>query len=697
MKRWRHRRLFFAGWMLALAGFAVAEQVDPRFPADRPAVPPEEWTRWPRARVRQLEAERDQLLKKISVLPQHDPQFQSDHLGFHSLFEDPDPDGSLPPHQIDIKLSRPAWIGSIALAPAFNPKESEGVAYAFPKRFKIEVLNAETGEFETVVDWMEENFPDPGPYPVFFAEINRLVKRVRITVPQVVRESGVSYFALGEIYLFHQPPDGQIGGNMVAWKSSFMEIAVSDSFTMPPLWNIQYLYDGVAGFGFPLSDETVASEDLMITFEDESPISDKVQVTLDLGRQVQIGRIDFWPAAAPYLLALPSFGFPQEISVELSSDPDFKTVKVLGTKNVGRRMYCGNLFSVIGEAYAAQYIRITMGGFSEYKGKRILGLGEISVSQNEKVWSIDCKVTAQGIPMEDLDQLPRLVDGCSRQRRILPQGDWIKGLALRRPLDRRLAVVERELELAQAAWRRIKQRSGIWAGSIVFIGLISGLVVQQRMRKRGMKKLKWRIARDLHDDVGSNLGSISLVAERLENDVPDAGVKEDLSELSLLAREASASLRDVVWVIDQGVIRLPELIQKLVERAERVLHGVELSVEIPQDCPDTVVPLTFKRHLIMFFKEAVHNCARHANASQVQIAVSIEEKQLRVRVSDNGCGFDPSEFSDGWGLNSMKERAQELGGEMELKTRRGEGTTVVLKIPLVALSREPNRAYKSSN
>ncbi|MCK4565350.1 MAG: sensor histidine kinase, partial [Verrucomicrobia bacterium] len=419
--------------------------------------------------------------------------------------------------------------------------------------------------------------------------------------------------------------------------------------------------------------------------------------TLDLGRVRDIGPIDFWPAMAPHLLALSAFGFPEKISVELSTDPDFKKAGVFGVKNASGNIHRGDLFSVKCEGYDARYVRITMEGLREYKGKRILGLGEISVSQNEKVWSIDCKVTAQGIPMEDLDQLPRLVDGCSRQRRILPQGEWIKGLALRRPLDRRLAVVERELELAQAAWRRIKQRSGIWAGSIVFMGLVGGLVVQQRMRKRGMKKLKWRIARDLHDDVGSNLGSISLVAERLENDVPDAGVKEDLSELSLLAREASASLRDVVWVIDQGVIRLPELIQKLVERAERVLHGVELSVEIPPDCPDTVVPLTFKRHLIMFFKEAVHNCARHANASQVQIAVSIEEKQLRVRIADNGCGFDPPESSGGWGLNSMKERAQELGGEMELKTRRGEGTTVVLKIPLEALSREPNRAYKSSN
>ena len=145
MKRGRHRQLFFAGWMLASAGFAGAEPVDPRFPSERSADLPEEWTRWPRARIQQLEAERDQLLKKISVLPLHDPKLRSDRLGYHSLFEEPGPAGSLPPHQIDFKLSWTPMLNSIALAPAFDPL-SPKVAYAFPKRFRIEVLNGKTDE-----------------------------------------------------------------------------------------------------------------------------------------------------------------------------------------------------------------------------------------------------------------------------------------------------------------------------------------------------------------------------------------------------------------------------------------------------------------------------------------------------------------------------------------------------------------------
>lgn len=667
-----------------------SEPVDPRFPEDRPTKVYTEGSWRPWVRIRQLEAERGQLLTKISVLPQHDPKTRTDYLGYHSLFEAPESEGSLVPHQLDIK-TLPYQIDAIALAPAFNPEESG--AYAFPKRFKIEVLNDGTDEFEDVVDWMGEDFPDPGPYPVFFSDISLYGRQVRITVPQGAGESGVAYFALGEIYLFRRGQDGQIGDNMVVWPTT--EIEASDSFTMPPIWDTQYLSDGMGGFGFPLSDKTVASEDLLIRSKNGAQLPDKVQFTLDLGQVQDIGPIDFWPAEAPYLLALPSFGFPEKISVELSTDPDFKTAEVIETENANRNI--GDLFSIKCKGYDARYIRITMEGLREYKGKKILGLGEISASHNERVWSVDCRVTAEGIPDEYLDQLPHLVDGFSRQRRILPQGEWIKGLAKRRPLDRRLAVVDRELALARETWRVLQFRISIWSGVLLGMGLIFGRVFLKRQRRRVLKKLKLRITRDLHDEVGSNLGSISLAAEDLKHVVGTAEADEEINNITLLAREACASLREVVWVIDQSTIRLPQLIQKLVERAERVLEGMELFFDISADCPDRVVSLKIKRHLVMFFKEAVHNCARHSGATRVWIDFLVVDQCLKISIRDDGCGFNSSESVGGWGLDSMKERAEELGGEMELISQEEKGTTITLKIRLETLDGEPSNAYTTSN
>jgi signal transduction histidine kinase len=215
------------------------------------------------------------------------------------------------------------------------------------------------------------------------------------------------------------------------------------------------------------------------------------------------------------------------------------------------------------------------------------------------------------------------------------------------------------------------------------------------MRRRGMNKLKWRIARDLHDDVGSNLGSISLAADELELANTDA--KEEIATISLLAREACAALREVVWVIDESTIRLPQLIQKLVDRAERVLDGVKLLVEVPSDCPDCMVSLIFKRHLFSFFKEAVHNCARHSQATQAYITIAVVDQCLQISLRDNGCGFDLADESGGWGLDSMKDRAKEMAAELELISQPGEGTTVRLTVSLKSLLSETDNLYKTSN
>lgn len=669
--------------------------VDPRFPSERGATPPEQWARWLPTRIRQLDAERSQLLENISALPQHRPVFLSNRLGYHSRLDEAETDETDPPNRIQFSWEWDPLLDSIALVPAFNPKAAE--TYAFPKRFKIEVRPIDTDVFETVVDWMDEDFPDPGLYPVFFAGIGRRVTQVCITVPQMLHESGMAYSALGEIYLMRQRPDGSTGANMAAWGPGHVAVEASDSFSMPPLWDLDYLHDERVGLGFPLSDETVAVPDLMVVFE-EGDAPDDVQLVLDLGRVQPIGRIEFWPAAPPAGLALPSFGFPGEIGVELSATADFAEKEELWTASDGGNRHRENLLSVAARAYRARYLRVTMRELAEHKGKRILGLGEIRVTEFDEDLSAGCRITARGIPEEQLDQLPLLVDGCSGQRRILPVGEWIKGLAQRRPLDRRLAVVDRELVLARAGWWSMKQRLGIWGSGSVVLVLMGGLVAQRQMRRRSLNRLKWRITRDLHDEVGSSLGSISLTAEQLENMTTDEVMQEELDDLSLMAREACVSLREVVWVSDRKTIHLPELVDKLIERATRVLHGsMELSVERAETYPLQEVSLPFKRHLIMLFKEAVHNCVRHAQATKVHMAFVVAGDGLRISIRDNGCGFDTEKATDGCGMDNMKERAREMGGIVKIASNPGEGTSIVLDVPLRALTNRADHHYKTSN
>jgi signal transduction histidine kinase len=688
MKGLRRRLLCWTGGILTGVGFAAAEPVDPRFPSEWVTEAAIEWSDWLPTRIEQLEAEQAQLLEQISVLPQHDPVFSSDHLGYHSSVGDPESGEELPPHQLVIKLAQRPLLDSVALVPAFNPSESR--SYAFPKRFKIEVMRAATKDFEIFVNWMDEDFPDPGLYPVFFSGLSNRVTQIRLTVPQVMRKSDEAYFALGEIYLFRSRSDGRMGANALAWGNEI--ITVSDSFSMPPYWSQQYLHDGQAGFGAPLSDQRVESEDLMVTYEKGEAFSDQVQVTMDLGRLRPIGRIDLWPAAAPYRLALPSFGFPGKIAVEISRTPDFvnakvfKKSKVLKPVNAGAHMYGGSLFSIIGKATPGRYVRITMEGLSEYKGRPILGLGEISVSNNEYVLSRDCKLTAQGIPPDDLEQLPRLVDGYARQRRILLQGEWIKGLAQRRPLDRRLAAVERELELARATLRRIQLRSSIWGGGIVATTLAVGLVLQRRQRLRHAKRLREQISSDLHDDIGSKVAAISLASTYVEKNAAESSVRRRGARIQAIASAMHRGLRNVLWLTDTRTDTLDQLVQKLADCARIGIAAERLSLKTSpiRSVPAKPVNVQTKRDLLLFFEEVLHNAASHSDATRISVEVLVQGKKLHLQVQDNGIGFElpaEDEITDSsihHGLRTMNERSKRLRGQLEIQSVPGRGTTVEL-------------------
>ena len=181
---------FRIGQLASAAGllatcFCFSEPVDPCNPGERSSRSAEEHEapdRWLPTRIRQLEDERASLLHRISELPYHAPTALSGHIGYHCRPQanGEHPDGAV--SRIDVQFMTNPRVGAIALAPALVPGR-EG-SYAFPRRFKIDVMDREvvwvggpegrraepqpSYEWREVVNWMDEDFPDPGSYPVFF-------------------------------------------------------------------------------------------------------------------------------------------------------------------------------------------------------------------------------------------------------------------------------------------------------------------------------------------------------------------------------------------------------------------------------------------------------------------------------------------------------------------------------------------------
>jgi signal transduction histidine kinase len=199
-------------------------------------------------------------------------------------------------------------------------------------------------------------------------------------------------------------------------------------------------------------------------------------------------------------------------------------------------------------------------------------------------------------------------------------------------------------------------------------------------RRREAEQLRDRIARDLHDEVGSNLGSILLLGQLAQGKEAIAAQK-DLAEVGRIAAQTADSMRDLVWVLGRGTDTGADLLARLREATASLLVGIDYSIDADETSLPKRLSPEFKRQMLFGFKEALHNVVRHSGAKRVFIRCWLSEASFWVEVRDDGRGFDPDHVAGGTGLRGLRLRAKSLGGELELESRPGQGTVVRLRLP----------------
>jgi len=235
-----------------------------------------------------------------------------------------------------------------------------------------------------------------------------------------------------------------------------------------------------------------------------------------------------------------------------------------------------------------------------------------------------------------------------------------------------------------------------WFRTCAVLGVIGlvWLAYYARMARLGeLERLRLRIARDLHDDVGANLASMALIAEAMEKQ-PAFGEPADLRRIALHTIDA---LRDIVWFIDPARDRLGDLVTRMRDTAPLLLPGLPFDFEASVPNPDLHLPPAFRRNVFPIFKEALHNAASHARASRVQIRVEAREGRLRLEVRDDGRGFEEEKITPGNGLRNLRRRAQELHGAVRFLSTPGQGTRVEFEAPFPRMRgfRFPTRTLSS--
>jgi ligand-binding sensor domain-containing protein/two-component sensor histidine kinase len=231
------------------------------------------------------------------------------------------------------------------------------------------------------------------------------------------------------------------------------------------------------------------------------------------------------------------------------------------------------------------------------------------------------------------------------------------------------------------------QRWWFIVSAAILISLIIYSIYRNRLKRLlEMERMRTRIATDLHDDIGANLTRISLLSEVAKQNAVN-GNGNLLTSIAGIARESVASMNDIVWAIAPEHDSLLDLTRRMRQHAEEVfaLREIDLSFDAPAADTDLKLSVGVRRDVLLIFKEAVNNAARHSDCSRVAINFSVENAKLLLQIKDNGVGFAADSESDGQGLRSMARRAKALGGVLTIESNNG--TLVKFELILAKNSR----------
>jgi ligand-binding sensor domain-containing protein/signal transduction histidine kinase len=195
-----------------------------------------------------------------------------------------------------------------------------------------------------------------------------------------------------------------------------------------------------------------------------------------------------------------------------------------------------------------------------------------------------------------------------------------------------------------------------------------------------------RIARDLHDDLGTALTGLSLELEVIRRDAPDGPtLTSRLAESAARIRALAERMREVVWAVNPRCDTVSSLASFLEQQAGQFLKtdGPRCRLEFPEDIPPLPLDGETRHQLALSMREALSNAVRHAAASEIVLGLRIQADQLVVWITDNGRGFCVAEGqAAGHGLANIRSRLEKIGGQCECHSKPGAGTTLEMRVPL---------------
>lgn len=203
-------------------------------------------------------------------------------------------------------------------------------------------------------------------------------------------------------------------------------------------------------------------------------------------------------------------------------------------------------------------------------------------------------------------------------------------------------------------------------------------IVETRYHERN------RIARELHDEIGSSLSSIHIFSTVANQPDKLTGMMEKIRDTSGRIME---NMSDLVWAINAETDDTSSLLRRIRQFGGSILEAknIELEVQVEETMPELLLKTEAKKNILLICKEAINNCAKYSQATRVTIKVRLQESLFELEISDNGKGFVPGN-RPGNGLVNMRKRCEESGGVFLQETNPEKGTRISCSFPVTTIS-----------
>ena len=206
-------------------------------------------------------------------------------------------------------------------------------------------------------------------------------------------------------------------------------------------------------------------------------------------------------------------------------------------------------------------------------------------------------------------------------------------------------------------------------------------------RQHAVEAERSRIARDLHDDLGSSLTEISVLASTGQFPQTNAASQSNLFQtIGTKARHLISALEVIVWAVDPEDNSIQSLADYLTGYAnEYFLHTqIACRFKVPVALPPITLEGRVRHDLLLAVKEALNNVVRHAGATEVEFRLAMVNNGLEIDIADNGKGIEDNAPNSGHGLKNLSARLTKLGGTCLIEPRASGGTIVKIRLPLMA-------------